>query len=207
MIPDTLEVCKVDLFTSKEELQTKYPEITVARVMRIRDMYQWMLANPDKRPREFVDMVTDRYRISNTLAYSDLRIVQALMPLISEASRDFHRWRYNEMIMETYATAKLRKDTKTMERAASSYARYNRIDLEDEKELPYDLIVVQPFTATDDPRVLGIEPIPNVKDKINRLLKKYRAESIDIDDVEYEDADLEEKDLFPEEDINTTNIV
>ena len=58
--------------------------------------------------------------------------------------------------------------------------------------VPYDLIVVQPFTATADPSVLGIKPIPNVQKKIQKMIAKYRAETIDFEDVEYEEADLEE---------------
>ena len=111
------------------------------------------------------------------------------------------------MILDTYQMAKKRKDTKTMEKAASSYAKFNRINLEDEQAVPYELIVVQPFTATNDPSVLGIKPIPNINDKIQSLLKKYRAESMDIEDISYEEADLEEADLFPtlkEEDNNET---
>jgi hypothetical protein len=103
------------------------------------------------------------------------------------------------MILETYQMAKKRKDTKTMEKAASSYAKFNRIDLEDEQAVPYDLIVVQPFTATDDPSVLGIKPIPNIQEKIQKMIAKYRAETIDIEDVEYEEADLEEDVLFNDE--------
>ena len=100
------------------------------------------------------------------------------------------------MLLETYAMAKKRKDTKTMERAASSYAKYNRVDLEDEQVMPYDQIVIQPFTATNDPSVLGIKPIPDIDKRIKEMTEKYRRESIDIDDVEYEEADLEENELF-----------
>ena len=106
------------------------------------------------------------------------------------------------MILETFQMAKKRKDTKTMEKAASSYAKYNRVDLEDEQAVPYDLIVVQPFTATNDPSVLGIKPIPNIQEKIEALLKKYQAENMDIEDVEYEEADLEEDVLFGTNDNN-----
>ena len=87
-------------------------------------------------------------------------------------------------------------DTKTMERAAASYAKYNRVDLEDEQTLPYELIVVQPVTATDDPTVLGIKPIPNIQQKISDMIAKYRAETLDIEDVEFEEADLEFDTLF-----------
>jgi hypothetical protein len=64
------------------------------------------------------------------------------------------------------------------------------VNVEDEQSVPYDLIVVQPFTATQDPSVLGIKPIPNIEQKISALIEKYRKESMDIDDIEYEEPDI-----------------
>jgi len=195
--PNTLEICRLELFTAENELQQRYAESIVARIMRVREEYNWFLSNPDAKDRQFVDNAVSRFGISKSLAYSDLTIVKALLPHLAQASRDFHRYRYNEMILETFQMAKKRKDTKTMEKAASSYAKFNRVDLEDEQAVPYDLIVVQPFTATDDPTVLGIKPIPNINEKISALLKKYQAENLDIEDIEFEEADLEESSLFP----------
>ena len=195
--PNALELCRTDLFTKEDELRQAYPQLLVDKVLRVRDMYNWCIANPDAKDRQFVEQELSRYDISKVVAYSDLAIVKTLLPTLATASRDFHRWRYNEMILETYQMAKKRKDTKTMEKAASSYAKYNRIDLEDEQAVPYEMIVVQPFTATSDPTVLGIKPIPNINDKIKAMLNKYRAETIDIEDITYEEADLEEESLFP----------
>ena len=195
--PNALELCRSDLFTKEDELRQAYPQILVDKVLRVRDMYNWCIANPDAKDRQFVEQELSRYDISKVVAYSDLAIVKTLLPTLATASRDFHRWRYNEMILETYQMAKKRKDTKTMEKAASSYAKYNRIDLEDEQAMPYEMIVVQPFTATSDPTVLGIKPIPNINDKIKAMLNKYRAETIDIEDITFEEADLEEESLFP----------
>lgn len=191
-----LEICSKDLFTAEDELLEKYNAEQAQRVLRLRDMYNYYISNPDTKDRQFVDTAMSRHGIMKSQAYADLSIIKSLLPLLSSASRDFHRFRFNEMILETYQMAKARKDTKTMEKAASSYAKFNRIDLEDEQALPYDLIVVQPFTATSDPRVLGIKPIPNVEEKIAAMLKKYRQESMDIDDVDYEEVDLEEEELF-----------
>ena len=180
-----IDACRLDLFTSEEELREKYDMRIVARILRVREEYN-------------VETAMARHGINKTQAYSDLAIVKALLPQLSQASRDFHRYRYNEMILETFQMAKKRKDTKTMEKAASSYAKFNRVDLEDEQAVPYDLIVVQPFTATDDPSVLGIKPLPRLQERIQQLLHKYRAENMDIEDIEYEEADLEEKSLFPD---------
>ena len=196
-LPKIIEVCKVDLFTGEAELQDRYDAVTIARLLRLRAEYQWVLANPDLADRAFIDEFTGRTGLSDRAIYADLSIIKQLLPALSSSSRDYHRWKANQMLLETYQMAKKRKDTKTMERAASSYAKYNRVDLEDEQVMSYDQIVVQPFTATNDPSVLGIKPIKDIEKRIKELIEKYRKESIDIEDVEYEEADLEENELFP----------
>lgn len=196
--PSALELCRTDLFTKEDELRERYPQSVVDKVLRVREMYSWFISNPDCTDREFVAELLQRHDISKVTAYSDLAVVKTLLPLLASSSRDFHRWRFNEMIMNTYKMAQKRKDTKTMERAAASYAKYNRVDLEDEQAVPYEMIVVQPFVATSDPSVLGIKPIPNIQKKISDMIAKYRAETLDIEDVELEEADLEFDLLFPQ---------
>lgn len=195
--PSAIEICRTDLFTKTEDLQKLYSQTFVDKVLRVREMYNWFISNPDGTDREFVAELLQRHSVSKVTAYSDLAIVKSLLPMLASASRDFHRWRFNEMIINTYKMAEKRKDTKTMERAAASYAKYNRVDLEDEQVVPFEMIVVQPFVATSDPSVLGIKPIPNIQQKISDMIAKYRAETLDIEDVEFEEADLEFDTLFP----------
>ena len=195
-LPAIIDVASHDLFTPEAELRTKYVEAQVAHVLRLREMYNWYLSNPDAHDRQFIDECRSRYQLSKSQSYEDLALIKRLLPALSTASRDFHRWKANEMLLETYRMAKARKDTKTMEKAASSYAKYNRVDLEDEQAVPYDDIGVQPFTATSDPTVLGLVPIPNLQKRIDALLKELSGESRDIEDITYEEADLEEDELF-----------
>lgn len=195
--PSTLDICKQYLFSSVEDIKAQFnSDAIVERTLRVRDLYMWRLSNPDSSDRDFISEFKSRYPMGKNAAQEYLRIVNALLPMLSEKSRDFHRWRYNEMIMETYQMAKARKDTKTMERAATSYGKLNKVDAEDVQAVPFHLIVVQPFVATDDPSVLGIKPIPGIEDKIKAMLDKYSAETLDIEDVEFEEADLEEDELF-----------
>ena len=203
--PSVQDIVQVDFFTSEDVLREKYPDVSVKRVLRLRGMYNWFISNPESKDKEFVDECLSRYGVSKTLAYDDLRVIKSVLPHITQASRDYHRWKYNEMILETYQMAKKRKDTKTMERAATSYAKFNNVNVEDEQSVPYDLIVVQPFTATQDPSVLGIKPIPNIEKKISDLIAKYRAESMDIDDIEYEEPDIMDWDGFKEIDEKDTD--
>lgn len=192
----TLDLCRQHLFTAEADIIAQFGDAAAERVMRVRDMYMWRLSNPDAKDRQFVEEFKSRYPMGKNAAQEYLRIVNALLPALSEKSRDFHRWRYNEMIIETYQMAKARKDTKTMERAATSYGKLNKVDAEDVQSVPFHLIVVQPFVATADPSVLGIKPIPGIDDKIKAMLDKYSAETLDIEDVEFEEADLEEDELF-----------
>lgn len=196
-LPSTIDACKLDLFSSREELVTKYQPVMVARIIRIREAYNWMLANPDAKDRQVIDIIMSRNPgISKSSAYSDLSILKTLLPELSKNSREFHRWRYTEMIMETYQLAKRRKDTRTMERAATSYAKHTRVDLEDEMAMPYDQIVVQPFVPTMDVTILGLKRIPNAFDYIDKLSKELLADNPDIIDVEAEEADLQEDKFF-----------
>ena len=49
---------------------------------------------------------------------------------------------------------------------------------------------MQYFNATSDSFVLGFKLIQNFKEKIEKMLEKYDIEIIDIENVEYEVADL-----------------
>lgn len=197
-LPSPLEACKLDLLASDDELLAKYPAHIAERVMRIREMYNFWLSNPSMKDRQLRDTIMSRHDVSQSTAYSDINIIHQLVPLLSAKSRDFHRARYNEMILETYNMAKARKDTKTMAFAANSYAKNNRVDLEDEMTMPYDEIVIQPFCATLDVTVLGIKPMPDVYNRIAKLTKELSRDFVDIEDVEYEEVDLEEDKLFPD---------
>jgi hypothetical protein len=191
-----IELAKTDLYTSKEELAQKYPAVQVDHLVRLRDMVTWCIAFPDMKDRQFVDEFKARYSISLVTAYADLKIVKVLLPGLAETSRDYHRWRYNEMILETYQMAKKRKDTKTMERAATSYAKFNRIDIEDETSVPYDEIVVQPFIPTMNPTVIDIKPIPNIDERIRKLTHELSIDHPDTDNIDYEPADTNLDKLF-----------
>ena len=194
-IVDTVAVCRTDLFTAEDELSKRYDAVLASRIVRLRDMYMYKLQYPDCTDRKFVEEIMARHNVCQRAAYSDLSIIKQLLPLLTSSSRDYHRWRANEMAMETYKLAKERNDTKTMAQVVKHYADINRVSLEDEQVMPYDDIVPQPFTATSDPTVLGIKPIPNIQQKIKEMIAKYRAETIDIEDVEAEEVDLNE-DIF-----------
>ncbi|MDE6717881.1 MAG: hypothetical protein K2J70_06785 [Muribaculaceae bacterium] len=198
MTPAAIDACRLDLYTAEEELRQKYPQTIADKVLRCRAMHQWFLANPEAKDAAFIREDISRHNISKPSAYSDLATVKTLLPLLSESSREFHRWRFGEMILKTFEMAERRKDARTMEKAAATYAKYYAVDREDEKAIPVDQLIPQPFVATDDPTVLGLKPIPNLRQKIRSLVDKYAGESEDIKDIQFEEIDLRENEFFDE---------
>ncbi len=192
-----MELAQRELFTPEEELLQRYDEARVQHLLRLRDMYGWMLANPSERDRKFIDVFTGKCGITKSQAYADLALIKQLIPALAPASREFYRKQVSEMLLETYNMAKARKDTKAMAMAAKELGKVNRVDLEDEKILPYDMIVIQPFTPSSDPSLLGLKVIPNIEEVKARLRKQVAMDNPDIEEVEFEEADLEEETLFP----------
>ena len=105
LYPNAIEVCRAELFTKEVELRERYTGALVDKVLRVREMYNWFISNPDGTDREFVAEVCQRHGIHRTTAYSDLAVVKSLLPMLGSASCDFHRWRTNEMLIATYKIA------------------------------------------------------------------------------------------------------
>lgn len=194
----TIDLARQEMFTPVEELEGKYAPERVQHLVRLRDMYNWFLNDPSGRDRAFVAAFQSKYNLSQSAVYADLALVKQLMPLLRPETREFWRTRVSDMLLETYNMAKNRKDTKAMAMAAKELGKVNRVDMEDEKDMPFDLIVIQPFTPSFDPTIIGCKPIPNVDQVKAQLRKKMIAEVPDVEDIDYEPADLEEETLFPE---------
>lgn len=196
--PSALDACKTDLYSDEASLFAKYPDDMARKILRVRAMHQWFLANPSAKDAQFIAEDISRHSISRPTAYSDLSVVKALLPLLSQCSQDFDRWRFREMTLRTFDVAEKRKDARSMAQAAANYAKFLNVDKERTEEFPIDRIIPQPFVATDDPSVLGIKPIPNLRERQRILYEKYAKETIDIEDITFEETDLRESELFEE---------
>ena len=186
-----LEACHKDLFSDIEDLQRHYPAETVAKVLRVRDMYLHMLKTPSLTDSEVIRTFTARYKVSRPTAYSDLACVKALLPMLSKEARDFHRWRTLEMLLETYRIAKAKMDVRTMERVSATYGKVTNADRPDEQRIDVSQIVPVQWIPTDDPTVLGLPRLENREQKIKELLQEFSSTTPEILDVSYEEEDLE----------------
>lgn len=194
-VPATIDMCSKYLFTDVNEMSADgVPEVIQQRLLRLRDMYNFWLQFPRKKDLEIVGELELRYKVSKSTAYEDIRIIKRLLGDLAKTTKDYHRYKFCQMIDETFDMAKRTKDARAMGAAANYYGKYTQLDKEDILDKGYDKIVVQPFEPTDDPSVLGIKAIPNVREKIKSKIQQYWSE--DIEDVEFEEVEFNEDEIF-----------
>ena len=190
MNPKTIDICRTDLFTDKAELLEKYDAGRVQHLIRLRDMYTWVLENPSLPERQFIQRFQKQYGLSLARLYADLGIIKTLIPLIAEKSKDYYRWKVSQVLEEVIEKARETKDLKTMERAATSLGKLNRVDEPDPENIPYEDIVPAPFVLSADPRDAGLTPMKNKEERLKKLYRDLRLAHPDVEDIEYEEADV-----------------
>lgn len=178
------------LFLSKDELEKKkLPKHVRDRVERIRVVYHHWARYPNLSEKEIRDYLIQEYQVPRSVAYEDFWLIKNLMGSFQQSSKDYHRWRFNQLIMEQYYKAAQMNDVKNAIAALSSYARFNKLDLEDNNPADYSLITPQTFEVSNDPTTIGIRPVKDLDDKVRKLIKKYNEE--DISNIDAEDIDVD----------------
>lgn len=179
-----------------EELKAKkIDDAVIERIIRLRDIYNYILRNPLKRERQYVEYIVHNSenlgngkKITLRMAYDDLEVIHAIIGNLQNCTKEWHRWRFNNMIMEGYKLAVDKQDPAAIARLASAYGKYNKLDKDDEKDARYTDIPHIRFTF--DVSTLGFKPIPNVNEFIDKLIKQYSNTA--LSDIA-EDADIIEE--------------
>lgn len=129
------------------------------------------------------------FRVNRAQAYDDVRLVQILLGNMQQANRDFMRWKINQDLEQDLKAARRAGEHKAVAAIEKARILNNRTDKEDEPEREFDKIVPQNFEPTDDPTVLGIERIPDLRGRIRKLNKKYMSDNIEFADFQEVETD------------------
>lgn len=186
----TLELCRRHLYDDVSKLNDM-PENVRSRLLRIRSGYTLWNEFPNKKQKEIAQHLMQMYDIQKSVAYDDIRLIQDLLGSINRSSKDWHLYQFNLKINKAYEIAEKNNDPDAMVKAMAAYGKFNQLDKEDPSEFPWDEIRPQNFEITSDPSVIGIKPIPNLKEKIAQLYKKYQEDLQSVEDVTYEEIDIE----------------
>ena len=158
-------------------------------------MYAYWLQFPSKVDNDLVQYDMAMFKVSRSLAYEDLHLVKVLLGNLQQTTKEFMRWKINKSLEQDIAAARRAGDFRSVAALSKVLVANNRTDKDDEPDLEFDKIVPQNFEPTDDPTVLGIERIPDLRGKIRALYKRYSNTMI-------QDADFEEikEEIKPNED-------
>ena len=198
-----IDIYADNLMLSEEELLAKRIEQqTIMRIMRLRDIYNYMLRNPLKKDREYIDYIQANYKdtsgkaLSKRKAYEDIEILHAIIGNLQQCSKEWHRWRFNNMIMEGYAIALRKEDAAAIAKLAQQYGKYNKLDKDDDHDRGYGEIPHIHFTF--DVSKMGFQSIPNLLQVIAELEAHFSHSSYsrvveDADVVKLTDAITEKE--------------
>lgn len=187
-----IDVAHRHLFSDRDQMvKAKISAGTIEHIIRLRDLYNYWLTYPSKRDRDIVAELRSRYKIGNTVAYEDLRVLKTLLGDLQKTTRDYHRYRFNQMITKAYEKADADNNTRDMVAAAAQYARYNQLDKEDDRASVLDTLAPIMLNFTDDPETIGIKRMPDFREKIRAMHDRYWVEDTEYVDYEEVDADLD----------------
>ncbi len=187
---DNVELYSQILFMPDEEIaKKKLPARVTERIGRIRQTYNYWCRYPNKSEKDIQEYIRAHWDVGRSVAYQDYWLIKTLLGSFQQSSRDYHRWRFNTLIMEQYYKSVEQNDTKSAIAALNAYAKYNKLDAPDDAGHDYDLITPQTFEPSSDPTTIGIKPVKDLDNKVRRLIQKYNQE--DLDKIEVEDPDYD----------------
>lgn len=195
-LPVNIDQYQLNLFSSVEEMRNNnVAEHIISRLLRLRALYTFWLNFPMKTTREMVQQdMTMHPDIKQREAYDDIKLIKILIGNLEAESKEWHRHVFNRRTDEVYRQAMRDHDNRAAEKANADYAKYNRVGEIDPQPFDYDDIIPHQIEPTDDPTVIGIAPIKDLRGSIRRLKKKLGADIQDAEFIELHD-DGEEKDL------------
>lgn len=193
-LPAKIDDYQLNLFASVDDMNERnVPQHIQVRLLRLRALYTFWLNFPSKTTREMVQQdMTMHPDIKQREAYDDIKLIKILIGNIEAETKEWHRFVFNRRTEEVYRQAMRDHDNRAAEKANADYAKYNRVGEIDPQPFDYDDIIPHQIEPTDDPTVIGIAPVKDLRGKIQRMKRKLGADIQDAEFVEIKDDGEEE---------------
>ena len=183
--PEHIDLVQRYLFASEEELEEgNVPAAVRERLFRLRDMYMYWLKHPQYGDKNIVQQIRQQYGITERMAYEDVHFLKICLGTIGQVTRQWCQYVFLQRCEEGFAMARAKNDAGAFSKVLATFARYTRLDKDEQLGPEYDKIVPQQFEISTDPSVAGFERIPNLQERVNKLFARYKREA--------EQADAEE---------------
>jgi hypothetical protein len=158
--------------------------------VRYMALFHLMMERPEKKDIDLVNFLMEEYNISRSQGYIDVGNVKVIFGNVQKTAKEWDRYVVTDMLKTAYNMAKNENKTKDMIAAADKLGKYTKLDQEEGRDIPFDEIVPLNIEPTGDVSVLGLKPIPNLKERQRALRDKYGK----IEDVQVINEDDEQTD-------------
>ena len=185
----TLELCRKHLYDDVNNMPGILPAVK-DRIVRIRAGFTYWNDFTRKKEKEIAQHIMSMYGVEKSTAYDDVRLIKDLLGNVNKASKDWYLYKTNCWLGAAVEMARVKNNEDAIIKAAAVSGKINKLDKDDPTEFPWDDLKPQSFVITSDPSVIGIKPIPNLKDKIAKLFEKYKSDIEIVEDVTYEELDV-----------------
>lgn len=157
---------------------------------RLRDAYTHWLSNPLLSDNRMRDYLIAMYGVSTMQAYRDLYLIKMLFGSVAPANKEQMRYKANYLYDAAAAAAMAGNDAKAkaLTKIADGIVKNNRLEEQEGEDYPWEEIIPVDISLSVDPSVIGIEPVPNIREKAAKLLKRY-TEDINGPEIEIQDGD------------------
>jgi len=181
-LPVNIDAYSEYLPIDSDELRSKLvPEDTIFRVERLRELSAYWRSYPQTSPKELVNRCMQLFHVGKSQAYDDIHILKILIGNLEATTKEFARWRANQMIEEDRLAARRDGDWRAVASMQKNYIINNQTDKEDTPDRAFEKIVPLQIEPTDDPSVLGIKAPKNLRQLRDKLIRRYSK------DEEYDD--------------------
>ena len=185
-----LDTAQKFLFADEREMQEAGLSTgTRGRMIRLRDLYNYWLAQPRLLDKDIVAEIIRRYQVGKSMAYEDLKVIKYCLGAMNQSTVEFERWQFRQRLDEAWNTARVNGDARAMAQLVNAQGKFMRLD-KDEAAAPDYSTITPPFLEiSGDVSVVGFEPIVDVEKLVKKLTARYiKAEA---KDVEFEEVDNE----------------
>lgn len=193
-VPVNIDKYSEYLPVSSDELRTlSVPEDTIFRVERLRELSAYWRSYPQTSPKELVSRCMQLFKVGKSQAYDDIHILKILIGNLESTTKEFARWRVNQMIEEDRTAARRDGDWRAVASMQKNYILNNQTDKPDTPDMAFDKIVPLQLEPTDDPSVLGIKAPKNLRARRDKLIKQFSKDDEYAEYTEVTPTDDKEK--------------
>ncbi len=162
---------------SSELRSMMVPEDTIMRVERLRELCSFWRAYPSTSTKELVQRCMQLFNVGKSQAYDDIHILKRLIGDLEATTKEFARWRVNQMIEQDRQAARRAGDWRAVASMQKNYIKNNLTDHPDTPDMAFEKIVPLQLEPTDDPSVLGIKVPKNLRARRDKLIKQLMRDS------------------------------